>query len=77
MGWLGWTERESMETDVNAIMVAMEGKLEMMNPKLVKSRSKAGFANKWKAFAQLHNASMRAKQNGRQSGATGVGKGRR
>lgn len=77
MGWLGWTEKEALETDVNAIMVAMEGKLEMLNPKLAK-RPKATFAQKWREFAKGHNAVMKAKKNGGQRSArpAGNGKGR-
>lgn len=63
MGWLGWNEKEALEADVNSIGLAMEGKLEMMNPKLVK-RYRTNVADKWKSFAKDHNSSMRAKKNG-------------
>lgn len=29
LGWLGWTEQQALETDVNAILVAHEGRLSM------------------------------------------------
>lgn len=66
MGWLGWTERESLDTDVNSIMLAMEGKLEMMYPEAKeKANRKKNIANRFKAFAAEHNAIMEKNQNGR------------
>lgn len=29
LGWLGWTEEQALETDVNAILIAHEGRLSM------------------------------------------------
>lgn len=29
LGWLGWTERDALSADVNAILVAYEGRLSM------------------------------------------------
>lgn len=30
MGWLGWTEHQALATDVNAIAVAYEGRVDML-----------------------------------------------
>lgn len=30
MGWLGWTEEQALSTDVNAICVAMQGRVAML-----------------------------------------------
>lgn len=59
MGWLGWTERESMEADVNAILIGMEGKIEMMYPQSKKKPVK--FSDRFKDFAKSHNAAIRAR----------------
>lgn len=65
MGWLGWTEREALDTDVNSIMIAMEGKLDMMYPEArEKANRKKTVANRFKAFAAANNAS-KEKENGR------------
>jgi hypothetical protein len=62
MGWLGWTERASLDTDVNSILIAMEGKLEFMHPQATKKQpSKDNFAQRFKAFARDHNTAMRVK----------------
>lgn len=29
LGWLGWTEQQALETDVNAILISHEGRLSM------------------------------------------------
>lgn len=60
MGWLGWSERESMESDVNAILIGMEGRIEMMYPQ-TKKKPKAKFADRFKEFAKSHNAVIRAR----------------
>jgi len=52
MGWIGWTERESLRTDVNSILMAMEGKLEMMYPG---QTTPATPADKFRAFVAEHN----------------------
>lgn len=65
MGWLGWTEREALDTDVNSIMIAMEGKLDMMYPEArEKANRKKTIANRFKAFAAANNAD-KEKENGR------------
>lgn len=66
MGWLGWTERESLDTDVNSIMIAMEGKLEMMYPQAKeKAQKKKSAPERFKAFAAANNAKQEQKTNGR------------
>lgn len=64
MGWLGWSEREAMEADVNAIEIAMEGKMEMIkfaffgkNP----FEKKPSVDARWRDFAKTHNAFMRSR----------------
>ena len=29
LGWLGWTEQQALATDVNAIAIALEGRMQM------------------------------------------------
>ena len=61
MGWLGWTANETLATDVNCIMIAMEGKLEMLYPEEVKKKrtDKRQFADKFKQAIGAHNAAVR------------------
>lgn len=57
MGWLGWTEEQALKTDINSIMVAMEGRLEMMFPEIKKQNAqKRDFATSFKAFVRDNNA---------------------
>lgn len=49
-----------MEADVNAILIGMEGKIEMMYPQ-AKKKPKAKFADRFKDFAKSHNAAIRAR----------------
>ena len=66
MGWLGWTERDALNTDVNSIMIAMEGKLDMMYPEArEKAKRKLSVGDKFKAFAAEHNANWEKRNNGR------------
>lgn len=51
MGWLGWTEEQALQTDVNSIMVAMEGRLEMLYPQGEKRSIESDF----KDFVKQHN----------------------
>ncbi len=61
MGWLGWNEKDSLAADVNSIMVAMEGKLEMLYPEAKKQLSdKKQFNNRFKSFVKSHNAHIKA-----------------
>ena len=30
MGWLGWSEEQTLSSDVNAILVGMRGKVQML-----------------------------------------------
>ncbi len=61
MGWLGWTERDALSTDVNSIMVAMEGKLEMMYPAIKEQSSSGVNAGAFKDFVKTHNAHFNSK----------------
>ena len=55
MGWLGWTDKQSLKTDVNSIMIAMEGKLEMLYPEIRKQKVLSASA-KFKSFIKSNNA---------------------
>ena len=59
MGWLGWSAAQALETDVNCILIAMEGKLEMMYPEVKKAKRTA--TSRFKDFVTGHNARI---QNG-------------
>ena len=59
MGWLGWTEKEALETDVNSILIAMEGKMEMMYPGC--KQKKVDVGTKFKEFAANHNRDFAVK----------------
>lgn len=67
MGWLGWNERDSLDTDVNSILIAMEGRLDMMYPEAKEQADrKKAIPNRFKAFAAAHNANLKErKQNGK------------
>lgn len=47
-----------MDTDVNSIMIAMEGKIEMMYPEAVQKRreEQVSVTDKWKQAVKAHNA---------------------
>jgi hypothetical protein len=55
MGWLGWSEQQALSADVNSIMVAMEGKLEMLYPE-IKERKTVTATAKFKSFVKSNNA---------------------
>lgn len=61
MGWLGWTEPQALATDVNSIMIAMEGKLEMMYPEC-RAAPKNSASERFKDFAKGHNARLANKR---------------
>lgn len=54
MGWLGWTEAEALSTDVNSILIAMEGKLEQLYPQSKKNDQLV--SSKFSDFVKTHNA---------------------
>lgn len=62
MGWLGWSEQIAMASDVNSIMLAMEGKIEMLYPEAIKKKplNREQFNSKFKAFVAQHNANHAA-----------------
>ncbi len=55
MGWLGWTDEQSLKTDVNSIMIAMEGKLEMLYPEIRQQKALSASV-KFKSFVKSNNA---------------------
>ncbi len=60
MGWLGWTAPQSLETDVNCIMIAMEGKLEMLYPEIKKAKkARQSTSSRFKTFVKGHNARIK------------------
>lgn len=67
MGWLGWTERDALDADVNSILLAMEGRIEMMYPEAKKQNGVAA-SSKFKDFVKSHNARYKAKQERRNGG---------
>lgn len=52
LGWLGWSEKEALASDVNSVMIAMEGKIEMLYPE---AKKKEITPDKFKQFVKLHN----------------------
>lgn len=58
MGWLGWTEQQALCTDVNSIMIAMEGKLEMLYPEIHAKNGATATAN-FKSFIKSNNAKFK------------------
>lgn len=61
MGWLGWSESDAYSADVNSIIIAMEGKIEMLYPEQIKSLKKPPVSSRWKDFVKSNNARMRHK----------------
>lgn len=63
MGWLGWTEEQALKTDVNCILIAMEGKLEMLYPQIVAEKEKRGtMSARFKTFVSEHNTQIKKEQ---------------
>lgn len=42
MGWLGWTEAETLDTSMPAIVLAYDGRIEMLQSIFGKGEAKAG-----------------------------------
>lgn len=61
MGWLGWSEPQALEADVNSILIAIEGKLELMYPNIKEKTKPATFAQRFHAFVKDHNTSFKAR----------------
>jgi hypothetical protein len=56
MGWLGWGPDVALSADVNCILIAMEGKIEMMNPAAIGKEKRGSLAaSKFRSFARDHN----------------------
>lgn len=64
MGWLGWSEQEALDADVNSIHLALEGKAEMLKlihfPEEKKETVKVDPVTAFKAFADDHNRKWRS-----------------
>lgn len=54
MGWLGLNEMDALSANVNNIMVAMEGRVEMMYPEVLKEKKK-DISRDFKSFVAHHN----------------------
>lgn len=64
MGWLGYTEAELNDTDVNMIVLAYEGKVEMLKACYGSTEKRPAIqptANDIRDFAATHNAMMGGK----------------
>lgn len=48
-----------MVTDVNCVMIAMEGKLEMMYPEIRQAKVKGMAGARFRDFAKTHNARLK------------------
>lgn len=64
MGWLGWAPNVAMASNVNNILVAVEGMLEMKYPEAKKENVASATALRFKDFARTHNAELKAKHRG-------------
>ena len=67
MGWLGWTEAEALETDVNSVELALSAKTELLKTIYGSGEkdqgggkpSKKVTANRFKAFVERMNGSRK------------------
>jgi hypothetical protein len=60
LGWLGWTEDQLMDADLNAILVAYRGRVEMLKAIFGSSDDDSGSTKTpkpkdFKAFSKEHN----------------------
>lgn len=65
-GWLGWSEDQALDADMTSIVLAYEGKVEMLKAVFGSSDDKKPpkakpSAKKLKTFAKTHNAVTKAK----------------
>ena len=64
-GWLGWTEEQALDSDVIAIQLAMEGRIDMIQAAFFPGQNKkpkVDIATKWKMFAHDHNLTFNGKK---------------
>jgi len=66
MGWLGWTEAQALDTDVNSIQIAMEGKEEMLYPELrgrgrKRVKGPSSLSSRFKSLFKEHNAQLKSR----------------
>lgn len=66
MGWLGWPPETAMSADVNAIQIAMEGRIESIRyanglPPIPEKKPRFTYAD-FREFAKRHNAAREAKR---------------
>lgn len=60
MGWLGWTQEQAMRADVNAIEIAMEGRIDMLRTVWgSKKEKKPPVPTRWGDFVKTHNEIIR------------------
>lgn len=59
MGWLGWTERATLSADVNSIVLAREGRMELL--KMIFGSEKKESEGDFRDFAERHNARLTKK----------------
>ena len=69
MGWIGWLPEQALAADVNAVIIAIEGRVEMLNgifgdPKKAKGKKRPITARTWKAVVKAHNTVMKRRKNG-------------
>jgi hypothetical protein len=59
MGWLGWSFEQAWFTDINAILIAMEGRMDMLRAifggKKNDKPDRRDFASKFRNYAKVHN----------------------
>lgn len=68
MGWLGWTEEQTLHADMNAIVLAYEGKVDMLKAihgdtdKEKGTQKRKPSPDDFRDFAADHNAMFRAQR---------------
>ena len=66
MGWLGWTLEVSLATDVNAVVIALDSRSELIGmifgdgkKRGKKGKKKGNIAQRFKLFVEQHNRGKR------------------
>lgn len=68
MGWLGWSWEETRRCDVNVIIMALEGREDLLNvvfgdgKPIQRGKHKPMTADKFKTFAAAHNQLWKRRQ---------------
>lgn len=72
MGWLGWRPHETDTADVNDVLLALEGKIDLLAMmgyvKRLERGTKADFGRDWQAFKKRHNLRHQYAQQERERG---------